>query len=368
MCYRRAGIPALQKRGGGTIVVNGSIAAYKGFPNHPAYCASKDALAPLVKQVALALGHRVSPLKRALKTTATHDRPHPSDAQWPPLALTCHHLGVSWCLVEGHRRPAGCLHSCIKGVFWRPNSRIMAQIRLPDGTVLEVASGSSVADVAAQIGPGLAKAAVAARLDGEPVDLSVVVPEQGQPTLEILTAKSDAALDVLRHSTAHIMAQAVGRLYDNVKFAIGPSIENGFYYDFDLPTRLTDQDLPRIEDQMRSIVKEKLTFERKELPIGDARRLMAEQGQDYKVEMIDDLASGRDGKPQAERVSIYSNGDFLDLCRGPHLPDTSRAGVFKLTHVAGAYWRGDQERPMLQRIYGTAFWDRKQLEEHLARI
>ncbi|NLX58489.1 MAG: threonine--tRNA ligase [Phycisphaerae bacterium] len=244
----------------------------------------------------------------------------------------------------------------------------MPQVRLPDGKVLEVPSGSSVRDVASKIGPGLAKAAVAARLDGDPVDLSVKLPDEGQPTLEILTAKSDVALDILRHSTAHIMAQAVGRLHQNVKYGIGPSIENGFYYDFDLPVRLTEEDLPRIEDQMRRIVAEKQPFSRRVLSVDEARREMAAGGQDYKVEMIDDLARGGDGVAPVETVSFYTDGGFTDLCRGPHLPDTGVAGAFKLTHVAGAYWRGDEKRPMLQRIYGTAFWTQKELDEHLARI
>jgi threonyl-tRNA synthetase len=252
----------------------------------------------------------------------------------------------------------------------------MAKIRLPDGKVLETAPGSSVADVALQIGPRLAKAAVAARLDGNPVDLSAKIPEAGEPTLEILTEKSDAALEILRHSLAHIMAQAVGRLYGNVKFAIGPAIENGFYYDFDLGQRIKDEDLLRIEEEMRKIVAEKVPFVRSEVSMAEARQLMAEKGQTYKVEMIDDLERGgaEGAEPGAavpheiKTVSLYTDGDFVDLCRGPHVPDTSRAGAFRLTHVAGAYWRGDEKRPMLQRIYGTAFWDAKVLEKHLAQL
>jgi threonyl-tRNA synthetase len=244
----------------------------------------------------------------------------------------------------------------------------MPRVRLPDGNVLDANPGSSVADVAQQIGPRLAKAAVAARLDGNPVDMATLVPDDGEVALEILTEKSDAALDVLRHSTAHVMAQAVGRLYPGVKFGIGPSIENGFYYDFDLSERLTEDDLPRIEEAMRQIVAEKVPFERRELPIDEARKLMVDADQVYKVELIDGLAAPTDGSKPATSVSIYDDGDFMDLCRGPHLPDTSRVGAFKLTHLAGAYWRGDETRPMLQRIYGTVFWDKKNLEEHLERI
>lgn len=244
----------------------------------------------------------------------------------------------------------------------------MPRVRLPDGNVLDADPGSSVADVAQQIGPRLAKAAVAARLDGNPVDMATLVPDDGEVALEILTEKSDAALDVLRHSTAHVMAQAVGRLYPGVTFGIGPSIENGFYYDFDLSERLTEDDLQRIEDAMRQIVAEKTPFERRDLSIDEARKLMVDAGQVYKVELIDALAAPTDGSEAATHVSVYGNGDFTDLCRGPHLPDTSRVGAFKLTHVAGAYWRGDETRPMLQRIYGTAFWDKKRLEEHLERL
>ncbi len=244
----------------------------------------------------------------------------------------------------------------------------MPSVRLPDGQVLEVAPGSSVADVARQIGPGLAKAAVAARLGGEPVDLATVISENGEAELEILTEKSDAALDILRHSTAHVMAQAVGRLHPGVKFGIGPSIENGFYYDFDLPEPLTEDDLPRIENEMRRIVDEAIPFEREEVSLEEARRRMQEKGQPYKVELLDDLAEPSDGSAPPEAVSLYGNGDFVDLCRGPHVPDTGRLKAFKLTGVAGAYWHGDETRPMLQRVYGTAFWDTKALEEHLARL
>ena len=244
----------------------------------------------------------------------------------------------------------------------------MPRVRLPDGQVLEVASGSSVADVAQRIGPRLAQAAVAARLDGKSVDLAALVPDDGEPALEILTDKSDAALDILRHSTAHIMAQAVGRLYPGTKFGIGPSIENGFYYDFELPVRLTDEDLPRIEEEMRRIIAEKIPFERRELSVAEARQMMADAGQQYKVELIDDLAHPTDGSAPVTTVSVYRDGEFVDLCRGPHLADTARAAAFKLTHIAGAYWRGDEKRQMLTRIYGTAFWDAKTLQEHVHRL
>ena len=246
---------------------------------------------------------------------------------------------------------------------------------------MEVADGASVADVANRIGSGLARAAVAARLNGKLVDLSTQIGPDGPHDLEILTDKSDQALSILRHSTAHVMAAAVRRVYDNVKFGVGPAIEDGFYYDFDLPQRLTDEDLARIEAEMARIIKEAAPFVREEVSIDVARALMQSAGQDYKVELLRDIAAGGlaagaevsqvDAKPAAEadnRVSLYRTADFVDLCRGPHLAHAGRIPSFKLLSVAGSYWRGDSTRPMLQRIYGTAFFSKKALEEHLARL
>jgi len=234
---------------------------------------------------------------------------------------------------------------------------------------MEVAQGISVADVANRIGSRLAKAAVAARLNGTLVDLSTVLTEDREYAIEILTDKSDDALSLLRHSTAHVMAAAVGRLYGkSVKFGIGPSIEEGFYYDFDLPERITDETLPRVEAEMAKLVAANEAFVRTELPPAEARRAMEAAGQPYKVELLDDLAAGKDGVAAPERVSLYRTGDFVDLCRGPHVPGAGRIPAFKLTTVAGSYWRGDSTRPMLQRIYGTAFFSKKDLDAHLARL
>ena len=247
---------------------------------------------------------------------------------------------------------------------------------------MEVAEGASVADVANRIGSGLARAAVAARLNGKLVDLSTCIGPGGPHDLEILTDKSDQALLILRHSTSHIMAAAVRRLYgDNVKFGVGPAIEDGFYYDFDLAERLADEDLARIEAEMAKIVKEAAPFVREEVPLAAAAALMRSAGQDYKVELLRDIAAGgraageevspAEAKPAPEadqRVSLYRSADFVDLCRGPHVPHAGKILAFKLLNVAGSYWRGDSTRPMLQRIYGTAFFSKKALEEHLARL
>ena len=243
-----------------------------------------------------------------------------------------------------------------------------------------MADGASVADVANQIGSGLAKAAVAARLNGELVDLSAVLGPDGPYDLVILTDKSDEALSILRHSTAHVMAAAVRRLYgDGVKFGIGPAIEDGFYYDFDLPERIADDRLGQVEAEMARIIAKGAPFERREVSHDEAVSMMQAAGQDYKVELLHDIAAAgaaegeqlhdAEAKPQAgETVSLYRSADFVDLCRGPHIPHAGKIPAFKLLSVAGSYWRGDSTRPMLQRIYGTAFFSKKALREHLARV
>ncbi len=247
---------------------------------------------------------------------------------------------------------------------------------------MEVAAGASVAGVASQIGSGLARAAVAARLNGKLVDLSAVVPEGGPHEVAILTDKSDEALQILRHSTAHIMAAAVRRIYGpSVKFGVGPAIEDGFYYDFDLPVRIADETLPAIEAEMSKIIAEQAPFIREEVPTGQAIILMQADGQDYKVELLKDIAAGTlneteqpaDAETKAVpessgQVSLYRTDEFVDLCRGPHIPNSGKVAAFKLLTVAGSYWRGDSARPMLQRIYGTAFFSKKLLDQHLARI
>ncbi|MGQ0520110.1 MAG: threonine--tRNA ligase [Actinomycetota bacterium] len=239
-------------------------------------------------------------------------------------------------------------------------------VTLPDGSSREMPAGSTAADVAASIGRGLARAAVAARLDGAKVDLGAPLPPEGG-AIEIITGDSPDGREILRHSTAHVMAQAVLQLWPGAKFAIGPPIENGFYYDFDLPggASFSDEDLGRIEARMRAIVEEDQPFVREELTRDEGLALFADQP--YKVEIIEgvDPAEGAD----AGAVSAYRNTErFVDLCRGPHVPSTSRLGAFKLTRVAGAYWRGDEHKPQLQRIYGTAWESDKALAEHLRQV
>jgi threonyl-tRNA synthetase len=231
-------------------------------------------------------------------------------------------------------------------------------ITLPDGSKRELASGSTIADLAASIGAGLAKAAIAGKRDGELVDLSTELHDGSQ--VEIITEKSPEALTIFRHSAAHLMAQAVKGLFPKAKVTIGPAIESGFYYDFDMDAPFTPEDLERIEARMHELAAANQKIERRELTSGEAVALFAEMGENYKVELINDLA--------AETVSLYTQGSFTDLCRGPHLPSTSRIKAFKLLSIAGAYWRGDEKNRMLQRIYGTAFVDKKELEAYLHRL
>lgn len=218
---------------------------------------------------------------------------------------------------------------------------------------------------------------MAARLDGKAVGLSTVPPPGAR--VELLSTDSPDGMYILRHSTAHLMAAAVQRLYPDAKFAIGPPVEHGFYYDIDLSKPLAAEELPAIEAKMRELQAERLSFERVEMPLDDALRLMEEQGQTYKVEILETIRRYGSSRPDAveelkdeaevgEAVSLYQTGSFLDLCRGPHVPDTSFLRAFKLTHIAGAYWRGDERNPMLTRIYGTAFPTEEELEQHLFRL
>src|SRR5215210_1179324 len=239
------------------------------------------------------------------------------------------------------------------------------QVTLPDGTPLELPDGATGADAAAAIGPGLARAALAVKQNGEVRDLArPLVP--GEP-LEILTERSGRdALDLIRHDAAHVMAAAVMDLYPGVKISIGPPIEQGFYYDFDFPdgVALSDGDFERIEARMREHIQADEHFDREDVPVADALARFRAEGQDYKVELIEDLVKAQG----VETVSLYTNGPFTDLCRGPHGPSTKRIRAFKLTSVAGAYWRGDAERQMLTRIYGTAFHSKEDLAAHLERL
>jgi threonyl-tRNA synthetase len=237
------------------------------------------------------------------------------------------------------------------------------QVKLPDGSSLELDDGATGADAAAAIGAGLAKAALAIKVDGELRDLSA--PLAGGESIEIVTNRSPEALELIRHDAAHVLAESVLDLWPDAKISIGPPIENGFYYDIEFPDGSPgEEDLARIEERMTEHVKADEPFERRELPAKDAVELFRSQGQDYKVELIEDLIRDEG----AETVSLYRNGPFEDLCRGPHGPSTGRIGAFKLTSLAGAYWRGDETRQMLTRIYGTAFFDRKELDQYLERL
>jgi threonyl-tRNA synthetase len=239
------------------------------------------------------------------------------------------------------------------------------RIPLPDGNELELPDGATGADAAAAIGPGLARAALAVRQDGAVRDLAApLVP--GEP-LEIVTPKSGQdALDVIRHDAAHVLAAAVMDLYPGVKISIGPPIENGFYYDFEFPdgAAVSDADFERIEAKMREHVKADEPFVREDVSVAEALERFTRDGQDYKVELIEDLVRNEG----VETVSLYTNGPFTDLCRGPHGPSTKRIGAFKLQSIAGAYWRGDADRTMLTRIYGTAFFSNQELAEFLERL
>jgi threonyl-tRNA synthetase len=246
-------------------------------------------------------------------------------------------------------------------------------LHLPDGSSRTLPAGSTGADLASSIGPRLAKDAVVVELDGEPRDLSAELAD-GE-NVRIITRKDPAALEHLRHSTAHVLAQAVLALWPGATFAGGPPIEDGFYYDFELPGGATfsDDDLERIEAKMREIVAADQPFERFELPLGEARDLMADHP--YKREFMDLAAAGTDAEATGEAdaeggtISFYRNSaDFVDMCRGPHLGSTGRLGPFKLMRVAGAYFRGDEANPMLQRIYGTAWFTDADLKAHLHRL
>ncbi|MGN6371932.1 MAG: threonine--tRNA ligase [Solirubrobacteraceae bacterium] len=246
-------------------------------------------------------------------------------------------------------------------------------VNLPDGKTLELSAGATGADAAAAIGPGLAKAALAIEVShpeagegGELRDLSRPLPDGA--TVRIVTSRDqEEALALIRHDAAHVLATAVMDMYPGVKISIGPAIDNGFYYDFEFPhgVSVSESDFPAIEAAMRAHVSAGEPFVREDVSVKDARERFLAERQDYKVELIDDLVAADGSLPT---VSLYTNGPFTDLCRGPHAPSTKTVGAFKLQSVAGAYWRGDSKRTMLTRIYGTAFPTRKELEEHLERL
>ena len=235
----------------------------------------------------------------------------------------------------------------------------MAQINItfPDGNAKAFEKGTTTEEIAHSISPGLRKKAVAGKLNGQMIDLTRPIETDGE--IEIVTPGSDEALEVLRHSTAHLMAQALKRLYGDVKFGVGPVVDGGFYYDFDMSESVSSDDFEKIEKTMKQIVNENYPIERKVVSRDEAKTFFADDP--YKLELIDAI-------PEDENVTLYSQGEFTDLCRGVHVPSTSKIKEFKLLSTAGAYWRGDSDNKMLQRIYGTAFFDKKDLKAHLKML
>lgn len=230
-------------------------------------------------------------------------------------------------------------------------------IQFPDGNKKAFDKGTTTEDIAQSISPGLRKKAVAGKFNGQLVDLTKPLETDG--SIEIVTPGSEEALEVLRHSTAHLMAHAIKRLYGNVKFGVGPVVEGGFYYDFDIDQNISSDDFEQIEKTMKQIVNENMKIERKVVSRDEAKELFSND--EYKLELIDAI-------PEDENVTLYSQGDFTDLCRGVHVPSTAKIKEFKLLSTAGAYWRGDSNNKMLQRIYGTAFFDKKELKAHLQML
>ena len=235
----------------------------------------------------------------------------------------------------------------------------MPVITLPDGSRREFEQPVSVMQVAESIGAGLAKAAVAARVDGTLVDLARLVEKDAD--VAIITGRDSEGVDVIRHSTAHLLAQAVKHLFPEAQVTIGPVVDNGFYYDFAYERPFTPEDLAAIEKKMQELAEQAMPVQRKEMPRDEAVEYFLKQGEAYKAEIIRDI-------PSDQPISLYSQGDFTDLCRGPHVPDTGKLSAFKLMKIAGAYWRGDSRNEMLQRIYGTAWGDKKDLKAYLARL
>ncbi|OAT84479.1 threonine--tRNA ligase [Bacillus sp. MKU004] len=230
------------------------------------------------------------------------------------------------------------------------------KITFPDGNVKEFPKGTSTEDIAASISPGLKKKAIAGKINDQLIDLRTGIMEDGK--IEIIMPDSQEALEILRHSTAHLMAQAIKRLYPETKLGIGPVIEGGFYYDIDSEHTFTPEDLPLIEKEMKKLTGENLEVIRKEVSRDDAKKIYEEVGDEYKLELLEAI-------PEGEQVSIYEQGEFFDLCRGVHIPSTNKIKEFKLLSIAGAYWRGNSDNKMLQRIYGTAFFKKADLDEHL---
>jgi len=238
----------------------------------------------------------------------------------------------------------------------------MPTVSLPDGSSKTLPAGSSAMDLAEGIGKRLAQAAIAAVIDGKVTDLTLPLPEGADLKIKLLTDRDPEALEVLRHSCAHIMARAVLRLFPGSQLAFGPALENGFYYDIESPTPIREEDFPRIEEEMRKIIKASEPFERFERVTAEARSLVEGMGQKLKVEHIDEELCRQDS------LSFYRQGEFIDLCRGPHLPHAGKVGAFKLMSLAGAYWKGDSARQQLQRLYATAFFSQKDLDAYLKQL
>ncbi|MBE1554424.1 threonine--tRNA ligase [Sporosarcina limicola] len=232
----------------------------------------------------------------------------------------------------------------------------MIKLKFPDGAVKEFPQGTTMEDVAASISPGLRKSALAGKFSGNLIDLKTPIKEDGE--IAIITPQSPEALEILRHSTAHLLAQAVKRKFPDAKLGIGPTIENGFYYDIDSPQPITAEDLPELEKEMKRIIGENNTIIRHDVSRTEAERRFKAIDDEYKLELLEAI-------PEGEQVSIYEQGDFFDLCRGVHVPATGKLKEFKLLSIAGAYWRGNSNNKMLQRIYGTAFFKKEDLQEHL---
>jgi threonyl-tRNA synthetase len=232
------------------------------------------------------------------------------------------------------------------------------KITFPDGSSREYEAGTTLAQIAESIGPKLSKAALAAEVNSSLMDMTTPLEEEAK--VRFLTFKDEDGVDIFRHSSSHVMAQAVKRLYPEAKLAIGPPIEDGFYYDIDVSESINEEDLKRIEKEMGRIVAEKIPFTRDILSREDAIELFEQLGEEYKVELIQEI--------EDDTVSVYRQGDFVDMCRGPHLPDTGYLKSYKLLHTAGAYWRGNENNKMLQRLYGTSWFDKKDLKIYLDRL
>ena len=229
----------------------------------------------------------------------------------------------------------------------------MLNLILKDGSVLEVEEGCYAYEAAKKLSEGLARNALAAKLDGEIVEMNAKIEKEGK--IEFLTFDDEDGRKVYRHTASHVLAQAVKRLYPEVKLAIGPAIDDGFYYDFDSDVTFSPEMLEKLEGEMKKIIKENLPVERKVMPRDEAVKYMTEKGEEYKVELINDL-------PEGEEVSFYTQGEFTDLCAGPHLTSTGKLKAVKLTSCTGAYWRGDSTKKMLKRVYGTAFPKQSELD------